>query len=155
MDIGFTRVGGVMANNSGVSSGFDDNVSYRGDIKSGIQGASDRDLESDVDADNITARVKKAKNVNQALNVMANYHSGIAEGKVDRKKEFLNNHGGWESVKNKIDSWTPEDFQLSHAASKVGASKADVEAAKKAFKDYLNNKNTGFEALFNNEHNQN
>ena len=78
-----------MANNSGVSSGFDDNVSYRGDIKSGIQGASDRDLESDVDADNITARVKKAKNVNQALNVMANYHSGIAEGKVDRKKEFL------------------------------------------------------------------
>ena len=155
MDIGFTRVGGVMANNSGVSSGFDDNVSYRGDIKSGIHGASDRDLESDVDADNITARVKKAKNVNQALNIMTNYHSGIASGDVDRKKEFLNNHGGWESVKDKIDSWTPEDLQLSHAASKVGASKADVEAAKKAFKDYLNNKNTGFEALFNNEHNQN
>lgn len=46
---------------------------------------------------------------------MANYHSGIVEGKVDRKKEFLNNHGGWQSVKNKIDSWTPEDLQLSHA----------------------------------------
>lgn len=58
MDIGFIRVGGVMANNSGVSSGFDDNVSYRGDIKSGIQSTSDRDLESDVDADNITVRVK-------------------------------------------------------------------------------------------------
>lgn len=146
MDIGFTRVGGVMANNSGVSSGFDDNVSYRGDIKSGIQGASDRDLESDVDADNITARVKKAKNVNQALNVMTNYHSGIASGDVDRKKEFLNNHGGWESVKDKIDSWTPEDGQLSRRANK-----SDIKAAKKAFKDYLNNKNTGFEALFNNE----
>ena len=61
-------------------------------------------------------------------------------------KRIKKNHGGWESVKDKIDSWTPENKQLSR-----GASKAGIEATKRAFKDYLNTKRTGFEALFNNE----
>lgn len=77
---------------------------------------------------------------------MTDYHSEIAEGNIDRRKEFLKNHGGWDSVKDKINSWTLEDIKLSR-----GASKSDIEAAEKRFKDYLNTKKTGFEALFNNE----
>lgn len=148
IDYAFTRLFGMGADykNYKIESDFNDNVSYRGDIKSGIQGASERDLESDADADNIYARVKKTDNVDQALNVMTDYHSGIAEGSVDRKEEFLKNHGGWEAVEDKIDSVTPEDLLL----GKYGTAE-DVEGAKKKFKNYLNNKNTGFEALFNNE----
>ena len=48
------------------------------------------------------------------------------------------------SVKEKIDSWTPEDIMLSE-----GTTQGDIEAAKESFKDYLNTKRTGFEALFN------
>ncbi|MGX5378051.1 hypothetical protein ACWCL1_07405 [Ligilactobacillus sp. LYQ135] len=40
----------------------------------------------------------------------------------------------------------PEDFLLS-----TDGTAEDIEGAKKKFKNYLNNKNTGFEALFNNE----
>ena len=144
MDITFTRVGGILVNNDGISSGFDDNVSYRGDIKSGIKQASNQDLEADVDADNISFRVRKSKSVHQAMDTMTQYNTGIADGSINRKKEFLKNHGGWDSVKEKIDSWTPEDIMLSE-----GTTQGDIEAAKESFKDYLNTKRTGFEALFN------
>ena len=75
---------------------------------------------------------------------MTQYNTGIADGSINRKKEFLKNHGGWDSVKEKIDSWTPEDIMLSE-----GTTQGDIKAAKESFKDYLNTKRTGFEALFN------
>ena len=78
------------------------------------------------------------------MNEITKYNTGIAKGKVDRKKEFLGNHGGWDSVKEKIDSWTPEDVMLSKDVTQ-----SDIQAAKKSFKKYLDTKKTGFEALFN------
>lgn len=145
-DFVLTRLAGMGINskNHKIESDFDDNVSYRGDVKSGIQQASNRDLESDVDADNVCARVQNAKNIRQAMNEITKYNTGIAKGKVDRKKEFLGNHGGWDSVKEKIDSWTPEDVMLSKDVTQ-----SDIQAAKKSFKKYLDTKKTGFEALFN------
>ena len=145
-DFVLTRLAGMEINskNHKIESDFDDNVSYRGDVKSGIQQASNRDLESDVDADNVCARVQNAKNIRQAMNEITKYNTGIAKGKVDRKKEFLGNHGGWDSVKEKIDSWTPEDVMLSKDVTQ-----SDIQAAKKSFKKYLDTKKTGFEALFN------
>ena len=46
------------------------------------------DLEADVDADNICARVQSAQNIRQAMNEVTKYNTGIAKGDVDRKKEF-------------------------------------------------------------------
>ena len=50
------------------------------------------DLEADVDADNICARVQSAQNIRQAMNEVTKYNTGIAKGDVDRKKEFKKNH---------------------------------------------------------------
>lgn len=78
----------------GIESSFDDNVSYRGDIMSGSKKASNSDFSSDVDAENIYNRAKKASTVRGALNTSIKYNNEIETGKINRKKEFLKSHGG-------------------------------------------------------------
>lgn len=127
-----------------IESSFDDNVSYRGDIISGSKKASNSDFSSDVDAENIYNRAKKASTVHGALNTSIKYNNEIETGKINRKKEFLKSHGGWDSVKKEIDSWTPEDIPL-----KGSATQEEIEMAKKNFKKFLDKKPTGIESLFN------
>ena len=76
---------------------------------------------------------------------MVNYYEGISDGTINRKTEFLRNNGGWKSVNEKIDSWTPEDYML----RKYNVTNAQVRQAKQSFKNFLSDKYTGIEALFN------
>lgn len=139
----FTRRLGTAFSNHGVKNEFRDNVSYRGDIVSGSY--SNADFSADVDAENIYQRMMKAQSIKQAFNVPVNYYEGIADGTVNRKTEFIKNNGGWKNINAKINAWTPEDEMLTFY--KVNGSQ--INKAKKSFKQYLDSKSTGIEALFN------
>lgn len=123
---------------------FNDNVSYRGDIMSGSKKASNSDFSSDVDAENIYNRAKKTSSVRGALDTSIKYNNEIETGEINRKKEFLKSHGGWNSVKEAIDSWTPEDIPL-----RGRATEQEIKEAKENFKKFLDKKPTGIESLFN------
>ena len=123
---------------------FNDNVSYRGDIMSGSKKASNSDFSADLDAENIYYRAKKKNTVQSVLNTSTQYNEELKEGKINRKKEFLHNHGGWDTVNQAINSWTPEDYPL-----KNGATQKQVKQAKHDFKKFLKQKQTGIESLFN------
>ena len=123
---------------------FNDNVSYRGDIMSGSKKASNSDFSSDVDAENIYNRAKKTSSVRGALDTSIKYNNEIETGEINRKKEFLKSHGGWNSVKETIDSWTPEDIPL-----RGRATEQEIKEAKENFKKFLDKKPAGIESLFN------
>ena len=137
---------------------FNENVSYRGDILSGPDKAQMPDLSADVDAENIYNRAKKAKSASQALRTSVEYYKGIADGSINRKKEFNENHGGWEKVEQSINSMTPEDILLRNKSNYADpkrislqkpVSDNEIETAKNNLKEYLDTKPKGFEALFN------
>ena len=137
---------------------FNENVSYRGDILSGPDKAQMPDLSADVDAENIYNRAKKAKSASQALRTPVEYYKGIADGSINRKKEFNENHGGWEKVEQSINSMTPEDILLRNKSNcadpkrislQKPVSDNEIKTAKNNLKEYLDTKPKGFEALFN------
>ncbi|WP_283618276.1 T7SS effector LXG polymorphic toxin [Ligilactobacillus hohenheimensis] len=134
---------GSLSDSNGIKNEFVENVTYRGDMLSNKY--SNSDFSADVDALNICRRIDRARGTKQALNVMVNYYEGISDGTINRKTEFLRNNGGWKSVNEKIDSWTPEDYML----RKYNVTNAQVRQAKQSFKNFLSDKDTGIEALFN------
>lgn len=73
-------------------------ISYSGDIISGSY--TDQDFLSDIDAMNVQARFGSGGD--NFISVQQDYYTGVANGTINAKSEFINNNGGIDNIRDNI-----------------------------------------------------